>query len=215
MRFRQFRGFGAPPSEEDLQAALQAINELNTSQAQLKSRFQSTVTNCSGLGSTIDSGLYNIIQGSDADIDKILAIRDSFVQGEVEIATLMDAINGHLLANDALAQALDTYGCNAIALGNGTYGQRQGSSGAASSGGGGSGSGVVVDANSTVIGPDGNPMPAMAIGSLPDWLKYLVLLGGLGLAIYYFREYKKKNATPQKKKATRRAPRRSRRGRRR
>lgn len=200
MRFRQV-GFGAAPIDSEVQAAQDALNMLTQSQNEMKTVFNSLAYNCPAL----DPQLRSIIAQSDWDIDYIKTMFQSFLAGGLEIATLTDAVNGHLLANDDLVKKMGAYQCNTGVLENGQVGARpsgdgvtadpltiNNGSGSGTTGGGGSGSGTP----SPLPLPPGPVEAGLGFGA---WL----LGGGLLAAMLFLSKRQKQK---QGKKTTRRKP---------
>ena len=197
---RPFHGFGDVPDDADVQAAQAALDEMLASQTQMKNVFNALVSSCGSL----DSSLQRLVVDSDDNYDYVRGLFQAFLAGEIEIATLTDAVNGRMLANDAFVQKMNTNGCDTAVLANGTLGNRNaagaaggGSTGAAGGGSGGSGSGS--GSGAVIKWPTVSQAGVLGTGS------WIALVGGALFALYLYRQKTKGKA---KKTTRRRAPKR-------
>lgn len=208
MRFqRAFRGYGDVPSDEDVRFGQQTLQELVQSQTKLKEAFNSLLMRC---GQLPDGSLQSTIIESDQDIDNIQRMFNEFLQGGLELPTVTDAVNGHLLANDALLQGISSYGCETVVTPSGIA--RSSGSGTTTGGGGGGTTGGGTTGGGTTGGGGGGggggiqplpPGPVQAgLGSL-GWLGALAVVGYIIYDRYYKKGAKKQRRS---KRTTRRMP---------
>jgi hypothetical protein len=207
---RQFWGYGDSPSDTDVQFGEQALAELRQSQSKLLDVFNALITRC---GRLLDDSLQNTINASNSDIDQIQAMFNEFLQGGLEISTITDAVNGHVIANDALVNAINAYGCETVVTTSGATrggaGTTGGGGGASSGGGGGGGGGGGASSGGgggttgvRPVTPYTPPGPVQAgLGSL-GWLGALAVVG----YIIYDKYYKKGTKKGRSKRTTRKMP---------
>jgi len=188
MRLGRFSGFGAVPNDNDVVLAQQALNELTQSQSRLKNAYNSLVSKC---GSNLDYGIQSIIVNSDADLDNIQAAFNDFLNGDFTLETLIDMVDGHVVANDNLIASMQSYGCSSTATGLGTISKKSGTTS-----GGGTTPGIV-------------PLPGTVQAGLGSNFGLLAVLGLVGYFLYktYSKKSPKRKTTKRKttkRKTTRR-----------
>ena len=202
-----FQGFGATPSDEDLTAIINAMIELNDSQATMQNAINSFLARCPG-----DTQFDAEVASSNADVDYIVAMKNTFAQnGTPEIDTIMSAINGHIIANEQRmvrcmnATCGGTVTADPWSITSSGGGGGGGSTGSGTTGGGGGGGGTMPV-----------PPPPVQAGFGWWWLVGGALLGAMMLfsknppklvAILGRKKTTRRKAT-RRTRTTRRAPRR-------